>query len=80
MPDKHIKFGESLLGLGSQVLVLLSKPKSIDELWYSFRVLIENNGFPTDHTFEHLVLAVDVLYTIGLIVETETPGVLKKCV
>lgn len=80
MPDKHIKFGESLLGLGSQVLTLLSKPKTIDELWYSFQSLMKNNEFPSNHTFEHLVLAIDVLYAIGFVMETETPGVLKKCV
>ncbi|MDO9386386.1 MAG: hypothetical protein Q7T65_06735 [Thiobacillus sp.] len=79
MPDKHIKFGESLLGLGSHVLESLAAPKTIDELWTSFRTLVDRGGYPTEHPFEHLVLAVDVLYAIGAVKETDRPGVLRRC-
>ena len=80
MPDKHIKFGESLLGLSSHVLESLATPKTIDELWASFRTLINNCGYPSEHPFEHLVLAVDVLYAIGAVEEADRPGVLRRCV
>lgn len=79
MPDKHIKFGESLLGLGSYVLESLSAPKIIDDLWLAFRASIDGGGFPSSHSFEHLVLAVDVLYAIGAVEEAERPGVLRRC-
>ena len=37
MPDKHVKFSESLIGLGSFVLESLDEPMSIDALWKSFK-------------------------------------------
>ena len=36
MPDKHVRFAESLLGLGSFVLEALDEPRTIDELWVLF--------------------------------------------
>lgn len=79
MPDKHIKFGESLLGLGSHVLESLAVPKTVDELWATFRTLVDRGDYPTQHSFEHLVLAVDVLYAIGAVEEGDRPGVLRRC-
>lgn len=79
MPDKHIRFGESLLGLGSCALDLLSIPKTIDDLWQAFRKAAASGAYPVEHPFEHLVLAVDVLFAIGA-VESDRSGVLRRCV
>ena len=80
MPDKHIKFSESLLGLGAYVLENLQNPKTIDELWGDFCKARKGNQYPANHSFENLVLSVDSLYAIGAIKAVETQGVLLLCV
>lgn len=79
MPDKHIKFSESLLGLGSFVIENLVEPKTIDELWEEFCMVRKNGSFPVAHSFENLVLAVDALYAIGAVTEIDQSGVLLLC-
>lgn len=79
MPDKHIKFSESLLGLGSYVLEALSTPQTIDDLWSNFSKACRAGNYPARHSFENLVLAVDTLYAIGAVEECEQNGVLKRC-
>jgi hypothetical protein len=79
MPDKHIKFGESLLGLSSYVLESLASPRTIDDLWNDYRSAVKQGQYPAAHTFEHLVLAVDVLFTISAVEESDRAGVLQRC-
>lgn len=78
MPDKHVKFAESLIGLGSFVLESLDEPMSIDALWKSFKQARTEKKYPSPHSFESLVLAVDVLFSIGAIEPTKL-GALRKC-
>jgi hypothetical protein len=78
MPDKHVRFGESLLGLGSWALELLSAPRTIDELWQAFRKSVESGQYPVEQPFEHLVLAVDILFAMGAVV-SDRSGVLRRC-
>jgi hypothetical protein len=78
MPDKHIKLSESFYGLGSFVLELLVFPKTIDELWGIFSKAVTSKEYPSQHSFEHLVLAVDFLYAISA-VELQSNGALKRC-
>lgn len=79
MPDKHIKFGESLLGLSSYVLESLTNPRTIDDLWSDYRTAVNQGRYPASHSFEHLVLAVDVLFTISAVEESDRSGVLRRC-
>ena len=79
MPDKHIQIGESLLGLSSHVIELLTLPQTIDELWASFRELMDHGGYPAEHSFENLVLAVDVLFALGAVKEVDHLGMLQRC-
>lgn len=68
VPTKHIRFSESLFGLGAIILSILSEPQTVDELWHKFSDF--NNDklrFPSYHSFDHLVLAIDYLYLIGAI-------------
>ena len=76
-PDKHIGFSESLLGLGSLVLDSLSTPKSIDSLWQELKRVQQQDHLFVSHNFENLVLAVDVLFAIGLLT-MNTSGLLQK--
>lgn len=79
MPDKHIRFAESLLGLGSFVLDSLGEPKTIDELWGEFCRARKKEAFPAPHSFENLVMAVDALYALGTLTEINQSGVLRRC-
>jgi hypothetical protein len=79
MPDKHIKFSESLLGLGSYVLDALSAPQTIDDLWEGYGKARKAGAYPASHTFENLVLAVDILFAIGAVTEVEHSGALRRC-
>lgn len=79
LPDKHIRFSESLLGLGSFVLESLDAPKSIDALWADLHLQIERGAFPTPHTFDNLVLTVDILFAMGAVALNRN-GRLERCV
>lgn len=79
MPDKHIKFSESLLGLGSHVLEALVIPQTIDDLWHNFCKVRNMGNYPAQHSFENLVLAVDMLYAIGVVEELDQGGALRRC-
>jgi len=79
MPDKHIKFSESLLGLGSFALESLVEPKTIDDLWAEFSRARDRGEFPSPHSFENLVLAVDALFAIKAVEQVEQSGLLRLC-
>ncbi|WP_370638741.1 ABC-three component system middle component 6 [Achromobacter sp. ES-001] len=79
LPDKHVKFSESLIGLGSHILELLDRPKTIDELWTVFESSCTHGSYPSKHSFENFVLAIDTLFAIGAIEETERSGTLRRC-
>ena len=65
LPHKHVRFCNSLIGLAGFVLSLLNEPRTLDELW----ALIDrdNAGWYSRPPFEHVVLAVDILFAIGQI-------------
>ncbi len=79
LPDKHVRFAESLLGLGAFVLERLEKPKSLDLVWQELGNAAETERMPATHSFEKLVLAVYTLYAIGA-VRLDDEGRLAKCV
>lgn len=76
LPDKHISFAESLIGLGSFILDNLTSPKNIDSLWSDFEK-IRAKEYPAYHSFDNLVLAVNLLYTLQMI-EISNNDLLKK--
>jgi hypothetical protein len=80
MPDKHIRFAESLLGLGSFVLDALATPQTVDDLWAAYGKARSAGFNLAPHTFENLVLAVDVLFAVGAVTESDHSGVLQRCV
>ncbi len=65
LPHKHVRFCNSLIGIAGFVLSLLNEPRTLDELW----VLIDrdNSNWYSRPPFEHVVLAVDILFAIGQI-------------
>ncbi len=61
LPTKHITPQRSLLGLGASLLHRLDKPKTIVGFWNEVREV------PEVATFQRFVLALDLLYTLGVV-------------
>lgn len=71
MPDKHIRFSESLFGFGSYIIEKLKKPQSVDELWESYQSDFQDNVYPAKHSFDNLLLTLVFLYSVSLTDERE---------
>lgn len=78
LPDKHIRLSESLLGLGSYLLDVLKQPRTVDDVWLEYRKARETGIYPAHHTFENVVLALDVLFAINAVKLIDN-GLIKKC-
>jgi len=62
-PREHVGFADSLVGLAGWVRAQLSAPRTLDEL---FALLSRaDSGWPRRPSFEHLALAVTLLFAIG---------------
>jgi hypothetical protein len=61
LPTKHITPQRSLLGVGALILKHLRGAQTITRLWESVLV------YPEVATFERFVLALDLLYSIGVV-------------
>jgi hypothetical protein len=67
LPTKTLSPTRSLLGVGASILRLLDEPKPVSRLWDEFkRRRSSRRGSPTI-TFGWFVLALDVLFALGLI-------------
>ena len=67
LPSKHIKLSESFIGLGGFLLKLLNKPMSIDDLWQDFQKVNNTPQYPAYHSFDNIILGVNLLYFIGAV-------------
>lgn len=68
LPSKHLRFSESLLGLGGVLLTFIKEPVTIDDIWLKYSEINNTkNKFPAYHSFDNIILALDYLYLIGAI-------------
>lgn len=77
LPTKRLSIESSLLGLGADVLRVLSEPKSISRVWDELkdvRQAVNDRGERI--TFEWFVLALDLLFLAEVI--TLDNGVLSR--
>ena len=67
LPTKHTNLSESLLGLSGYLLTFLkAQPCSIDARWERLEEDRANGSLLyRNHTFDNVVLAIDLLYLIG---------------
>lgn len=66
LPTKHIRFSESLLGIGGVLINLIDSPKTVDELWN--RIQKEKKWkFISKISFDDLLMTLGYLYLIGLV-------------
>lgn len=61
LPTKHIFLRDSLLMAGGTLLGLLKMPQTVTRLW------LKSRKYPEIETFDRFCLALDFLFTIGLI-------------
>ncbi len=61
LPNKHVPPGKSLVGVGAKLLHALDRPQTESALWGRVRDL------PEVATFGRFVLALDLLYSIGVV-------------
>lgn len=71
LPKKHLTLEESMFGLGSFLLQHLSVPTSLDNLWYRYVEALNEQSFSVRFSFDDFLLALDYLFLIGAIVQTE---------
>lgn len=64
LPHKHVRFGSSLIAIAGFARDFLHEPRSIDELWAMLDSDERKNLI--NPTFTQLVLAVDILFSIGV--------------
>jgi hypothetical protein len=69
LPDKHISFGESLLGFGAHLLPLIDRPITVDALWRKHQKVAST--YPAYQSFDNLILSLDALFAMGLLDLTE---------
>jgi hypothetical protein len=75
MPTKHIKTENALIGVGSEVLTLLDREKTVSRLFHDLQEWRRSNELTTIH-FDWFLLSMDFLFSIGA-VRFES-GVVKK--
>lgn len=66
LPTKHIRISESLIGLGGYLLKFLKEPSTIDQLWIKYEN-VNNKKFPAYHNFDNMVLALNLLFIMGIL-------------
>lgn len=66
LPTKHIRISESLIGLGGYLLKFLKEPITIDHIWIKYEN-VNNKKFPAYHNFDNLVLALNLLFIMGIV-------------
>ena len=67
LPTKHIKPDRSLLGIGAEILTLLSDPKTVSGLWNDFKKLRADTEGVGSIGFEWFILAIDFLFIVDSI-------------
>jgi hypothetical protein len=67
LPHKHISFSQSILGTAGMVRQFLTQPRTVDELLTLIRS--DTAKWPAKPSFTEIILAVDLLYAIGEVVE-----------
>ena len=67
LPTKTIAPARCLIGIGAVVIRLMSEPKPVSRVWHEFQHVHKAvPGAPTV-TFSHFVLALDLLFILGVI-------------
>ncbi len=66
-PTKGIAPDRALLAVGAQVIMQLRTPLTVSQAWARLRTWRVEHGHPSPISFEWFVLALDMLYALGVI-------------
>jgi hypothetical protein len=67
LPTKHIKPDRALLGIGSELLPLISRGKTVSALWDDLRTTRQKYAPHTPLSYDWFILALDLLFVIGVV-------------
>ncbi len=67
LPTKHIRPDRALLAVGGDLLVSLYEPRTVSGLWDDVRAKRGDSGEPAPINYDWFVLALDLLFMIGVI-------------
>lgn len=63
LPHKHLRFSDSILGIGGLIKSVLKEPMTVDEIW---SVIHKNSQqWPGRISYTNMVMGIYVLFTIG---------------
>ena len=66
LPTKHIPPDRALVGIGADVLILLSRPMTVSRLWDELRARRETVSHAVVD-YRWFVLALDLLFMVGAV-------------
>lgn len=64
LPTKHLRAERSLLGVGSEVLSILTKPMTVSSLWNAMRARRSKATSEPPIDYRWFVLTLDFLYLV----------------
>ena len=67
LPTKRMPVETSLLGVGADVLGLLTRPKTVSRLWDEVKSLRDSRPASPALNYDWFVLALDLLHMVGAI-------------
>ena len=75
LPTKRITENRSLLGIGSDILLLLSEPKTVSRIWVEFQKQ-RHNAALSIITYDWFVMALDLLFMLDVVILEN--GILRR--
>lgn len=80
LPNKYISLSDSLIGISSLILDILSSNKmTIDELWDNFnRSVRQNKKIKNIPTYNKFVLTINFMYMTNMINYTEKGAIYNE--
>ncbi|SFC69180.1 ABC-three component system middle component 6 [Streptomyces aidingensis] len=66
-PTKGIAPDRALLAVGAQIVMQLDRPLTVSQAWSRLKEWRSENDHPAPLSFGWFVLALDVLYALGLV-------------
>lgn len=71
LPSKFVQADQALISLGGQILLQLDKPRAIPDVWSNLNQWREDRGMLSFVPFWWFSLALDVIFSIGVIEITD---------
>lgn len=67
LPTKHIRSDRALIGVGGEILRLLTQPMTVSRLWDEVREARATYAPSSPMSYEWFVLALDLLFMMGAV-------------